>query len=251
MSRRKQKPEKTLAETLIPFIDLTCLEETTTEQDITQLCQRANTPFGPVAAVCVYPRFVAHCKAVLPLNTIHIATVANFPKGTLSLKETGELIEAALNHGADEVDIVLPYSLFLAGEKKEVASYLIACERWIHPQAKLKVILETGVLKSPIYIAEASQLAIDAGADFLKTSTGKVPMGATLEAAEVMLNTISQSGAPVGFKVSGGIKTPDVAQQYYALTQRIFALSPKQPLTNARFRIGASQLLTHLLQTAI
>ncbi|MBI5448451.1 MAG: deoxyribose-phosphate aldolase [Gammaproteobacteria bacterium] len=232
-----------LAERLIPYIDYTNLDEQATTTDIETLCRQATTPKGNVAAVCVFPRYVAQCHTLLSHTGILIATVVNFPQGTDTLDRSCHLIEKVLLAGANEIDLVMPYSLFLAGKIKTVEDYLVTCEKHVHPQARLKIILETGELKTPLLIQTASQLAIQCGADFLKTSTGKVPIGATLEAASILLHTIQASGAPVGFKASGGIRTPTQAHQYFHLASQYLPT----PLTAKQFRLGASQLLRALL----
>lgn len=236
-----------LAELLIRHIDLTNLDEATTEQEIDNLCQRAITPLGNVAAVCVFANHVKQCKTALINTSIKIATVANFPQGTAPLLETCHLIETALHDGADEIDLVLPYAVFLAGNTKAATHYLTTCEKLIHPHACFKVILETGALPTQTAIADASKLALDCGADFLKTSTGKIAVGATLEAAETMLKTIKATGSTAGFKASGGIKTAQQSLEYYSLTTQYLLQQEKPPLSQTLFRLGTSRLLEVLL----
>jgi deoxyribose-phosphate aldolase len=168
--------------------------------------------------------------------------VANFPHGNTNLdaavRDTQEIVQA----GAQEVDVVLPYRALMAGDEAAV-SKLLQAVRQACPGLLLKVILETGELQTPELMTRASQLALDAGADFLKTSTGKTPVNATLDAARAMLSCIAASPAAhgrVGFKASGGIKTVQEAMAYQQLTQQLLGLSQ---LTAQRFRIGASSLL--------
>lgn len=232
-----------VAALLIPHIDLTLLEEAATRDDIVALCEKATTPKGPVAAVCVFAQHVPDACGRLSDTAIKVATVANFHQGETTLMETCRLIEQALHQGADEIDLVLPYKLFLSGEVQKVERYLAACEKVIHPRAHMKVILETGALQTPNAINEASKLAIHVGTDFLKTSTGKIPVGATLEAALTMLTTIKQAGAPVGFKASGGVRTPKEAYAYFCLTEHVLEKTPDV----MNFRLGASRLLDELL----
>lgn len=225
-------------------LDLTSLNDADTEADIAKLCQRAQGPFGPVAAVCVWPRLAAFARAQLPAH-IGVAAVANFPHGNADIdaavQDTLQIVKA----GAQEVDVVLPYKALMAGDEAAVTQLLTAV-RQACPGLLLKVILETGELKTPELIARASQLALDAGADFLKTSTGKTPTNATPEAAHIMLSAIAASPSAknhVGFKASGGIRTVQDAIVYEALTQQILgaqALNPK------RFRIGASSILSDI-----
>ena len=218
-------------------LDLTCLNETATEKDITQLCETAKE--NHTAAVCVYPFFINHCHALLKDTTIKVATVANFPQGDFSLSTTCDQITKALEDQVDEIDLVLPYTLFLKNEIKKVKDYLATCKKQLPDFVKLKIILETGALKTKDAIHTASLIALEAGADFLKTSTGKIAVGATLEAAEIILKTMAALHSLAGFKVSGGIKTQQTAYAYYCLTEQIL----EKKLDTSLFRIGASQLL--------
>jgi deoxyribose-phosphate aldolase len=225
-------------------LDLTSLNDSDTEADIAKLCQRANSPLGTVAAVCVWPRLAAFARSQLPVH-IGVAAVANFPHGNFdvdaAVRDTQQIVQA----GAQEVDVVLPYKALIAGDEVTVAKLLQAV-RLTCPGLVLKVILETGELKTPTLIARASQLALDAGADFLKTSTGKTSVHATEDAARTMLGAIAASPAAkdrVGFKASGGIKTVQEAMLYEALTQQLLGLDT---LTPKRFRIGASSLLSDI-----
>jgi deoxyribose-phosphate aldolase len=222
-------------------LDLTSLNDADTEADIAKLCQRAQSPLGPVAAVCVWPRLAAFARSQLPVH-IGVAAVANFPHGSpdvgAAVRDTQQIVQA----GAQEVDLVLPYKSLIAGDEAAVSSLLNAV-RLASPGLVLKVILETGELKTPELIQRASQLALDAGANFLKTSTGKTQVHATVDAARTMLSAIAASPAAkdrVGFKASGGIKTVQDAIFYEVLTQQLLGLAILAP---KRFRIGASSLL--------
>lgn len=222
-------------------LDLTRLNDNDGEPEITQLCQRAQTPLGPVAAVCVWPRLAALARARLPA-AISVAAVANFPHGHTDIEAAVRDTRCIVQAGAQEVDVVLPYLALKAGDEVAVTALLTAV-RQACPGLLLKVILETGELHTQALITCASELAIQAGADFLKTSTGKTPVNATPAAAQAMLATIAASPTArnrVGFKASGGIRTVQDAMVYEALVQRFLgaeALNPK------RFRIGASSLL--------
>jgi deoxyribose-phosphate aldolase len=222
-------------------LDLTSLNESDTEADIAALCQRAQGPFGPVAAVCVWPRLAAFARSQLPAS-IGVAAVANFPHGNADIdaavRDTLQIVQA----GAQEVDVVLPYRRLMAGDERAVSALLVAVRRAC-PGLGLKVILETGELKTPALMERACQLSLDGGADFLKTSTGKTPVSATLAAARMLLGAIAASPTArsrVGFKASGGIRTVAEAAAYLALTQELLGASA---LTPQRFRIGASSLL--------
>ena len=225
-------------------LDLTSLNTADTEADIATLCQRAQGPFGPVAAVCVWPRLAAFARAQLP-TPIAVAAVANFPHGhadiDAAVRDTAKIVQA----GAQEVDLVLPYRSLLAGDERAV-SQLLNAVRQACPGLLLKVILETGELKTSELIGRACQISLDAGADFLKTSTGKTPVSATLEAARLMLSAIAANPAArnrEGFKAAGGIRTVSEAATYLALVQEL--LGP-DALTPQRFRIGASSLLSDI-----
>jgi deoxyribose-phosphate aldolase len=225
-------------------LDLTSLNTQDTETDIAKLCQRANGPFGPVAAVCVWPRLAAFARAQLPAH-IGVAAVANFPHGNTDIAAAVADTQAIVQAGAQEVDVVLPYRALIAGDEAAVTA-LLSAVRQACPGLLLKVILETGELNTPALIARASTLALQAGADFLKTSTGKTPVNATPEAAQVMLATIVASPTArdhAGFKASGGIRTAQEAIVYEALIEQFLgapALGPQ------RFRIGASSLLSDI-----
>ncbi len=225
-------------------LDLTSLNTADTESDIAALCQRAQSPFGHVAAVCVWPRLARFARAQLP-TSIGVAAVANFPHGhadvDAAVRDTQQIVQA----GAQEVDVVLPYRRLMAGDERAVAELLLAVRRACSG-LRLKVILESGELSTPALLELACQISLDCGADFLKTSTGKTPVSATLAAARIMLGTIAASPAArqrVGFKAAGGIRTVADATAYLALTQRLLGA---QALTPQRFRIGASGLLNDI-----
>jgi deoxyribose-phosphate aldolase len=222
-------------------LDLTSLNDADSEADIATLCQRAQSPFGTVAAVCVWPRLAAFARAHLPA-TIAVAAVTNFPHGDADIDAAVLHVEQIVQAGAQEVDVVLPYRSLMASDER-AASQLLNAVRNACPGLLLKVILETGELKTPALTQRACQLSLDAGADFLKTSTGKTPISATLEAARTVLGVIAASPAArnrVGFKASGGIRTVTEAATYLALTQELLGAPA---LTPQRFRIGASSLL--------
>lgn len=225
-------------------LDLTSLNAHDTEADIAKLCQRANGPFGPVAAVCVWPHLAAFARAQLPTH-INVAAVANFPHGHTDIEAAVADTQAIVQAGAQEVDVVLPYRALIAGDEAAVTT-LLSAVRQACPGLLLKVILETGELKTPALIARASTLALQTGADFLKTSTGKTPTNATPEAAQVMLATIASCPTAkdfAGFKASGGIRTAQEAIIYEALVEHHLGAKALVP---QRFRIGASSLLNDI-----
>jgi len=223
------------ARTALACLDLTSLNDADTEADIERLCERAHGPFGPTAAVCVWPRFAALARRRLPA-TVRVAAVANFPDGrsdgARAVSDTAAIVDA----GANEVDVVLPYRDLAA------APALLSAVRRAARGLTLKVILETGELQDPALIRRACTIALDAGADFLKTSTGKTKVSATLDAARLLLTAIVDGGhRSVGFKPAGGIRSVADAAAYIALTTEMLGAA-----TPARFRIGASGLLNDI-----
>lgn len=220
-------------------LDLTNLDEGCTEADIARLCARAGGPHGPVAAVCVWPGFVAQAAEALAGTGIAVATVVNFPAGGSDIEAAKRAADAAIADGATEIDMVVPHSRLAAGDEdaveKAVAEVKAACGAHA-----LKAILETGVLEAPGLIRLAAEHAIAGGADFLKTSTGKAGRGATPEAAEILLGAIRESGGAAGFKASGGVRTLDDAATYLDIADRIMGPGWAGP---EHFRIGASGLL--------
>ena len=230
------------AQLALDCLDLTSLNTGDTSADIDALCQRAQTRFGPVAAVCVWPRFVAQARAALP-STIKVAAVANFPAGALDIAQALADVKTIVSAGGDEVDVVLPYRALMRGQSIPCADFL-AQVRTACGQTTLKVIIESGELATPDLIAQATRLALDAGADFVKTSTGKTPVSATLPAAKIMLQGIAASGrSTAGFKASGGIRTVQEALPYLEL---VAATLGADALTPQRFRFGASGLLNDI-----
>lgn len=234
-------------------IDSTTLSGDDTQERIDTLCKDALTMSSQlghknhVAAVCVYPVFVRQAKRLLTNTPIKVASVAGaFPSGQSPLSVKLQEIRYAIEEGADEIDMVISRGTFLEGNLQQVFDE-IAAIREVAARQTLKVILETGELRTPENIRKASECAIEAGADFIKTSTGKIAVGATLEAAQVMLQVIKdhyqKTGKMVGFKAAGGISTPEQALQYANLAHNIMG---DEFLTNTTFRIGASRLTTAL-----
>ncbi len=233
-----------IARRALPMVDLTDLTDTCNHEAIDDLCARAQTPFGPVGAVCIWPRFVAHAHKRLSGAGIPIATVVNFPGGNQSVDMTVTETQAAIDDGADEIDLVMPYQAFKAGDQSTALSMIEAVKAKTKNRALLKVILETGELDDPSLIRSASEMAIDAGADFIKTSTGKVAVNATPATAEIMISAIARSGKPVGFKPAGGIKTTEDCGVYLSIADAIMGADWA---TNETFRFGASSVLADLL----
>lgn len=239
-----------LARTAIGLVDLTDLSDACTPEDIEQLCQRA-VEHG-TAAVCVWPGFVRQAKSLVTSSAVKVATVVNFPSGDGAVRDVASLTEAALNDGADEIDVVLPYTTFLSGEQEASAAMIVAVRAIADRDNTLKVILETGELAKPELISAAATLAIDWGADFIKTSTGKSPVSAKPHAVELMLDAIvaerdADHGRLVGLKPSGGIRTVADAKVYLDLAEQACGADYLHPDT---FRFGASGLLDALLAAA-
>lgn len=233
-----------VANHLIPCIDLTLLSDSSTSADIMVLCEQAQTTHGDVAAVCVFPQWIEVAKSALQGSRVDVATVVNFPTPTLSIDECQRDIELAIADGADEIDVVMPYDLLAQGGQSRVAKILQRC-REASQDHVLKVIIESGELHSDGLIRLASELVVDCGADFVKTSTGKTAVGATLQAAESILTVLKNSGTNTGLKLSGGIRTMLTAYEYVQLVERYLGDQWQQP---ARFRIGASQLLHDIIR---
>lgn len=234
---------------ILNSIDLTTLEATDTDERVSALCKQARTfaerksDAPNVAAVCVYPPFAKLVRKELDGSGIKTACVATaFPSGQATLAIKLMEVSSVILDGAEEVDMVISRGKFLEGKFDEVRDEIRAVKAACG-DVHLKVILETGELESVANIRKASELALMAGADFLKTSTGKIQPAATPEAFLVMLDTIKEyyemSGKRCGIKAAGGIADPDTALHYYALTGEILG---KDWLDKEFFRIGASRL---------
>ena len=243
MASRKKSATTEIAQQILGLIDLTSLNNNDNKQSIKNLCESAVTAFGNVPAVCIYSHFIPEALNLLEKTDIRIATVTNFPAGLpdidLALFET----KLAIERGSDEVDIVLPYHQIING-KTNIAAKMIKKAKKICGKKTLKVIIESGELKTSKLIEEASIISIENGADFIKTSTGKVSINATLEATEIMLQVIKQHGGECGFKAAGGIKTVAEAAKYLELTKKILGASY---INSHTFRFGASSLLNDVL----
>jgi len=234
---------------ILSFIDLTTLEGGDTEEKAANLARQAcsyasadkNIP--NVAAVCVYPTLVKVVKENLSDKNIGVASVAGaFPAGRSPIEIKVAEVKYAVEQGADDIDMVISRGKFLEGKYGEVQQEIEAIKAACG-QAHLKVILETGELKTIQNIRKASELSILGGGDFIKTSTGKIPVAATLEAMLVMLDTIKEyfelTGKKIGIKPAGGISDPEVAIDYYLLVKEVLG---QEWLNQQLFRIGASRL---------
>ena len=253
--RSIKKASKVLAlELAIRCMDLTTLEGADTEGKVQALCHKAMRPdpldasIPAVAAVCVYPARIAAARKYLGSSGVHVASVATaFPSGQSFVEVKVAETRACVDAGADEIDMVIDRGAFLRGDYAkvfdEIAAVKEACGR-----THLKVILETGELGHYDNVRRASHIAMAAGADFIKTSTGKVQPAATLPVALVMMEAIrdwhEKTGRVVGFKPAGGIKTAKQAIQHLVLVNETLG---SEWLTPERYRIGASSLLNDVL----
>jgi len=239
----------------IRCMDLTTLEGRDSEGKARSLCAKAMTPrpgwpgVPSVAAVCVYPNLVAVAKDALRGSTVKVASVAtSFPSGLADLSIKLADTEQAISAGADEIDMVIDRGAFLSGYERKVFDEIVAVKAVCGDRAHLKVILETGELGSYENTRRASDLALEAGADTIKTSTGKVGTNATFPTALVMCEAIRdfarRTGQRRGLKVAGGVKTTKQALTYLVIVNE--TLGP-QWLDPDMFRIGASTLLDDLL----
>lgn len=234
---------------ILSFIDLTTLEGADTNEKAANLAIQASNYFSAeknipnVAAVCIYPTLVKVVKDSLKDPNIGVASVAGaFPAGQSPIHIKVAEVKYAVAEGADDIDMVISRGKFLEGKYQEVQDEVQAIKNACG-NAHLKVILETGELKTVENIRKASELGILGGGDFIKTSTGKIPVAATLEAMLVMLDTIKEyhakTGKKIGIKPAGGISEPDVAIDYYLLVKEVLG---EEWLNNKLFRIGASRL---------
>jgi len=240
---------------ILNLVDLTTLEGSDTPEKIETLCRYAlrlqsdNANNGTVAAVCIYMPFVELAVGLLQNSPLEVATVAGgFPSGQLPVHLKKQEIEYAVQQGANEVDVVISRSLALMEKWNELQEEIIQMKASCG-ETKMKVILETGELTEVSKIRKACECAINGGADFLKTSTGKIKPAATPEAFLIILDTINEyrqkTGKMIGVKPAGGIATPDDALHYYLMVKETLG---NEWLDKKWFRIGASRLVGNLLE---
>lgn len=235
---------RTLAARILAVLDLTSLNEDDTPAGITQLCVAA-ADGGHPAAVCVYPEHVTTARRTLDAGAaaeIAVAAVVNFPDGGNDIPRALRETRRALAAGADEIDIVFPWRAYLGGDRQGGPAMMRECKTICGPRV-LKSILETGEIGDPLRLRELAFAALDAGADFIKTSTGKGSTGAPPAAARILLECIRERGGQAGFKAAGGVRTMAEAAGYFALADEILGAKWATP---AHFRIGASALLKEL-----
>lgn len=243
---------------ILSCLDLTSLKCTDNDETITEFVSKVNDfennypDIGMVSAVCVYPNFVTTVRAALDVSSVKIASVAGgFPSAqTYSELKTVEA-GLALHDGADEIDMVMNIGNFLGGNYQEMCDEITEMKETCH-DAKLKVILETGVLGSMSSVMKASILALYSGADFIKTSTGKAGVGATPEAVYVMAKAVKEYsrlyGTRAGIKVAGGVRSVSEAVKYYTIVKEVLG---DTWLTSDLFRIGATGLADSLLSAIL
>jgi len=242
----------------LSMIDLTTLEGKDTKGKVQQLCYKAMHPHDTlkdiptVAAICVYPTYVGVAKKALKGSNIQVASVATaFPSGQSNLEVKISDTKFAVDQGADEIDMVISRGEFLAGHYQfifdEIATVKEACGK-----AHLKVILETGELDTLDNVRKASEIAMYAGADFIKTSTGKIQPAATMPVTYVMLDAIKdfylKTGKMIGMKPAGGISTSKIALQYLVMLNEILG---EKWMNNKYFRFGASSLANDILMQLV
>lgn len=247
-------PDKHLLMSILNMIDLTSLNTTDNRSHIIHFTGKVNSFSGRytniqnVAAICVYPNFVSVVKEKLTARNVKIVAVAgSFPSSQTFRSIKVAECKMAVEAGADEIDIVIPVGAFLGNDFASVADEIREIKKAIG-EKQLKVIVESGLLGSYENIFKASMIAMDAGADFIKTSTGKTTISATHEAAFVMCKAISdfytETGIRVGFKAAGGIVEPSDASKYYQIVNHCLG---EEWLNNSLFRIGASRLANNIL----
>lgn len=244
--------QRGVAARLLACLDLTSLNDDDTPERIDTLCTRAlDTSFGaqPVA-VCVFPRFVRQAVERLAGSPVAVATVVNFPHGGTHWDAVIGETRKALADGANEVDFVIPWRGVLSRDTmvvKDLTEAVVAESHGRATPALVKAIIETGALEDHHSITIGSNMVMDAGVDFIKTSTGKAAPGATMEAVESILQAVVQhrraTGRTVGVKVSGGVRTLADAAAYLALADRYLDPDTANP---SNFRIGASALYDEL-----
>jgi deoxyribose-phosphate aldolase len=243
---------------IVSMTDLTTLEGSDTPGKVAFLCRKAMQPLHPryqvpsCAAVCVYPNLVRTAKKFLRLSTVKVASVATaFPTGLMPAKLKLQEVRAAVRDGADEIDMVITRANFLAGEYERVFDQIAATKETCGP-AHLKVILETGELQTYDNVRLASEIAMRAGADFIKTSTGKISPAATMPVTLVMLEAIRhyfyETGIRIGMKPAGGIRTAKEALAYLVMLKETLG---DAWLTPDLFRFGATTLLNDVLMQLV
>lgn len=245
----KNIDKKNVLKQILGLIDLTTLEGSDTDIKVKNLCEKAvlfkdkKNDVPKVAAVCVYPTLVKTAKEILDNSQVLVASVAGaFPAGQSPINIKVEEVDYAIKQGADEIDMVISRGKMIEGKYDIVFDEIVSVKK-VCKNIHLKVILETGELKTIENIRKAGELAINAGADFIKTSTGKINPAATETAFIIMLDTVKEyfekTGNMIGIKAAGGIRESEEAIRYYSLVKEVLG---ENWLNSKYFRIGASSL---------
>ncbi|MCP3935363.1 MAG: deoxyribose-phosphate aldolase [Actinomycetia bacterium] len=237
-----------VASRVLALIDHTSLGDDDTPEVITTLCGAASNEYGHVASICTWPRFIALAHELLGGGEVGIAAVVNFPTGLASPADTAAEAAGAVGDGATEIDLVVPWEAHRDGNSTVVAEMVATVRGAIPDHVVLKTILETGELGEADLIRSIASQAAGAGADFLKTSTGKTAHGATPEAVAILLDVASEfrsEGHTVGVKVSGGVRDVAGASEYLAMVDE--KMGPTWA-TSFTFRFGASSLLPDVVR---
>ncbi|PRD43311.1 deoxyribose-phosphate aldolase [Phyllobacterium phragmitis] len=240
----KQADRRLAALRVLPLIDLTDLDKNSSPLAVAALSAKAITPYGPTAAICIWPHFVETAKSLLHGTGVRIAAAVNFPDGGTDIDGVLADTEKAIADGADEIDLVLPCRDFVENgviiSRQMIKSVRKLCGR----NNRLKVIIEAGELGNDALIEAASEVALEEGAHFIKTSSGKAGINATPQAARIILETIREFRRGAGIKPAGGIHTLEDARYYLDLADEIMGEGWITPET---FRFGASGLLDDVL----
>ncbi|GFM89764.1 deoxyribose-phosphate aldolase [Pseudomonas cichorii] len=239
--------DERLALQILSLLDLFAFSSDDTEQRIVSMCQRAVTPLGAVAAVCVSPRFVCLARTTLDrlfAPKVRVVALVNFPYGGPGIEPVLAEVRSAVMSGADEIDVVYPFHALLSGDQQTGMDMITACKAECGSRVVLTVTLETGGLRDPQIILHACRSSILFGADFLKTGTGKGVVSTTPQAARIMLESIAEVGGQVGLKVAGGVRTFNDARGFMDMARSRFG---PHWLNVDRLRLGASSLLDDLL----
>lgn len=247
--------QKSIYSQILSMVDITSLNPTDSVKSISEFVEKINkfdSKFEILphpAAICVYPKFVSTVKDNL-IEDLQIASVAGgFPNADTFIEVKVAEVAMAVMEGATEIDVVIPSGMVISGEFEEIFDDLSEIKSACR-DAKLKVILETGVLMDPVLIKKAALVAMNAGADFIKTSTGKVSLGATYEAVYIMSKAVSEYNAlnntKVGIKVAGGVSTTEQAVSYYAI---VASVCGEEWLNPSLLRFGASRLVNSLISS--
>lgn len=254
----KENDTKEVKQFLLNSVELTTLKTTDSEDSVLKFVEKVNQfddeypELGHVATVCVYPNFAKICHDTLENEDVEIACVSGcFPSAQSFIEVKIAETALAVKDGASEIDIVMPVGKFLSGDYDGVAMEIQELKE-VCGERSLKVILETGCLKTASNIMKASIIAMYAGADYIKTSTGKLEPAATPEAAYVMCKAIKayyeQTGIQIGFKPAGGMKTVEDALTYYTIVKEVLG---DKWLTNKWLRLGTSSLANKLLSEVV